>query len=124
MFAGVLASYGCWRWLAALVKKKTRWLRSVWPTGMLLVAWLLLWLTSFPGQSTRLGPISDILVYTFFGANIPGVMTGNLILSNMIGKPEWVQGLTASVAVWLVWYGIIRGWEWWARRKNVTASLS
>lgn len=51
-------------------------------------------------------------------------MLGNMVLGNMIGKPEWVQGLTASTAVWSVWYAIIRGWEWWAGRKNVTASLS
>jgi len=45
-FAGALACYACWRWLAHLVEREVaagrKWLRYWWPTLMLAWSWFML----------------------------------------------------------------------------------
>lgn len=114
-FAGALACYGCWRWLAHLVAREVaaprRILRYWWPTAMLAWSWFMLWATSFPGSSRWLGYLRDPLSIAFFGVNLPQAIVGNGLLGILIGSPAPVQGSVASAAVWIMWYGVIRFWE-------------
>ena len=80
-FAGALACYGCWRWLAHLVEREVAArrgsLRYWWPTAMLAWSWFMLWATSFPASSSWLGFLRDPLSIAFFGVNLPQAIIGN-----------------------------------------------
>ena len=119
-FIGALACYACWRWLAYLVAREAgarrRILRYWWPTVMLAWSWFMLWATSVPGSSDWLGFVRDPLTIAFFGVNLPQAAIGNGLLGLLIDAPGPVQGSVASAAVWLLWYGVIRLWQW--RRES------
>ena len=119
-FLGALACYSCWRWLASLVAREAAGRRKIlrywWPTAMLAWCWFMLWATSFPGSSNWLGFLRDPLLIAFFGVNLPQAAIGNGLLGVLIDVPEAVQGSVASAAVWLLWYAVIRVWQW--RRES------
>jgi len=125
-FAGALACYGCWRWLAHLVDREVsarrRILRYWWPAAMLAWSWFMLWATSFPAASSWLGYMRDPLLIAFFGVNLPQAVLGNGVLGMLIDAPGAVKGTVASAAVWLLWYGVIRIWEW-RRAAHAGAAL-
>lgn len=122
-FVGALAFYACWRWLAHLVAREVaahrRILRYWWPTAMLAWSWFMLWAASFPGSSSWLGYARDPLSIAFFGVNLPQAIVGNGLLGILIDSPGVVQGSVASAAVWLMWFGVIRVWEW----RRLSAAL-
>ena len=124
-FVGALACYGCWRWLAYLVAREAaarrRILRYWWPTVMLAWSWFMLWSWSFPASSAWLGFVRDPLTIAFFGVNLPQATIGNALLGLLIDAPGVVQGSAASAAVWLLWYGVIRVWQW--RRESSRPGL-
>ena len=72
----------------------------------------MLWATSFPGASGWLGFVRDPLSIAFFGVNLPQAIVGNGLLGVLIGFPAALQGSVASAAVWLLWYAVIRVWQW------------
>lgn len=76
----------------------------------------MLWATSFPGSSGWLGFVRDPLTIAFFGVNLPQAVVGNGLLETLIDAPGVVQGTVASAAVWLLWYVVIRVWQW--RRES------
>ncbi len=119
-FIGALACYGCWRWLAYLVAREAlarrTALRYWWPTAMLAWSGFMLWETSFPGSSSWLGFARDPLAIAFFGVNLPQAVVGNGLLGLLIDAPGAVQGSIAGAAVWLLWYAVIRTWQW--RRES------
>jgi hypothetical protein len=119
-FIGALGCYGCWRWLAYLVAREAMARRTIlrywWPTAMLAWSWFMLWATSFPGSSAWLGFVRDPLAIAFFGVNLPQAVIGNGLLGILIDSPGTVQGSVASAAVWLLWYAVIRVWQW--RRES------
>ena len=47
--------------------------------------------------------------------------SGVLSLAVVAGLPPFYQGLLGSAAAWLVWFGIIRWFEW---RRDVNARVS
>jgi hypothetical protein len=124
-FVGALACYGCWRWLAYLVAREVaahrRILRYWWPTAMLAWSWFMLWSSSFPGASGWLVFVRDPLTIAFFGVNLPQATIGNGLLGILIDTPAAVQGSVASAAVWLLWYAVIRLWQW--RRESTGPDL-
>jgi hypothetical protein len=79
---------------------------------MLAWSWFMLWATSFPGSSSWLGFVRDPLTIAFFGVNLPQAAIGNGLLGILIDTPKAVQGGVASAAVWLLWYAVIRAWQW------------
>jgi hypothetical protein len=79
---------------------------------MLAWSWFMLWATSFPASSGWLGFARDPLLIAFFGMNLPQAVVGNGLLGVLIDAPGAVKGSVASAAVWLLWYGTIRFWEW------------
>jgi len=121
-FAGALACYGCWRWLAYLVEREVaahrKILRYWWPTAMLAWSWFMLWATSFPASSNWLGFVRDPLLIAFFGVNLVQAVVGNGLLGVLIDSPGVVKGSAASVAVWLLWYATICVWERWVWKKH------
>jgi hypothetical protein len=124
-FIGALACYGCWRWLAYLVAREAAGRRTIlrywWPTAMLTWSWFMLWATSFPGSSSWLGFARDPLSIAFFGVNLPQAVVGNGLLGILIDAPAALQGSVASAAVWLLWYAVIRIWQW--RRESSNPNL-
>ena len=82
----------------------------------------MLWATAFPAASSWLGYVRDPLLIAFFGVNLPQAVAGNGLLGLLIDSPDVVKGGVASVAVWLLWYGVIRWWEWHAAKKAVVGS--
>jgi hypothetical protein len=124
-FIGALACYGCWRWLAYLVTREAAARRAIlrywWPTVMLAWSWFMLWAASFPGSSSWLGFVRDPLSIAFFGVNLPQAVIGNGLLAILIDTPGAVQGSVASGAVWLLWYAVIRVWQW--RRESSSPDL-
>ncbi len=72
----------------------------------------MLWSAAFPAASGWLGYLRDPLFIAFFGVNLPQAVIGNGLLGVLIDAPGVVKGSVASVAVWLLWYGVIRVWEW------------
>jgi hypothetical protein len=83
---------------------------------MLAWNWFMLWVTSFPGSSSWLGFVRDPLAIAFFGVNLPQAVIGNGLLGILIDAPGVVQGSIASAAVWLLWYAVVRVWQW--RRES------
>jgi len=57
----------------------------------------------------------------FFGVNLLQATIGNALLGLLIDAPGVVQGSVASAAVWLLWYGVIRVWQW--RRESSRPGL-
>jgi hypothetical protein len=114
-FAGALACYACWRWLAHLIAREAAAGRTIlrywWPTAMLAWSWFMLWAASFPGASRWLGFARDPLFIAFFGVNLPQAVIGNALLGILIDEPATIKGGVASVAVWLLWYAVIRIWQ-------------
>ena len=114
-FAGALACYGCWRWLAYLVEHEVAAHRGVlrywWPTAMLAWSWFMLWATSLPAASSWLGFVRDPLLIAFFGVNLVQAVVGNGLLGVLIDAPGVMKGSVASLAVWLLWYAVILVWE-------------
>jgi hypothetical protein len=43
------------------------------------------------------------------------------LLGILIDAPGAVQGSVASAAVWLLWYAVIRVWQW--RRESISPDL-
>jgi hypothetical protein len=124
-FTGALACYGCWRWLAHLVAREAATRRTIlrywWPTAMLAWSWCMLWSSSFPGASGWLGFVRDPLTIAFFGVNLLQATIGNALLGILIDTPGAVQGSIASAAVWLLWYAVIRVWQW--RKESSSPDL-
>lgn len=81
----------------------------------------MLWATSFPGSSAWLGFARDPITIAFFGVNLPQAVIGNGVLGILIDAPEGVQGGVASASVWLLWYAVIRVWQW--RRQSSRPGL-
>jgi len=79
----------------------------------------MLWATAFPASSSWMGYVRDPLLIAFFGVNLPQAVVGNGLLGVLIDAPAVVKGGVASVAVWLLWYGVIRVWERQAAKKAV-----
>ena len=119
-FLGALACYGCWRWLAYLVAQEAAARRAIlrywWPTAMLAWCWFMLWASAFPASSGWLGFVRDPLAISIIGVNLPQAVIGNGLLGILIGTPGAVRGSVASAAVWLLWYAVIRVWQW--RRES------
>ena len=115
------AFYGGWKGLSVLVARERdrarKLLRYWWPTAMVAWSWLMLLATSFPSASAWLGQGLDVLLILFFAINFVGAIIGNGLLTTFIDWNPWAKGAVASVTVWLIWYGIIRGWEWWSGRN-------
>jgi hypothetical protein len=88
---------------------------------MLAWSWFMLWAASFPGSSSWLGFVRDPLSIAFFGVNLPQAVIGNGLLAILIDTPGAVQGSVASGAVWLLWYAVIRVWQW--RRESSSPDL-
>ncbi len=109
--------YGGWKAMSVLVQRQLRLLRYVLPSVMLAWSWLALAGTAHPSSVSWMGKGWDIFMVLFFTANLPGSVVGNAVLVLLIGQPGWVQGLVGSAVVWLLWYGIVRVWEWWKRRN-------
>lgn len=114
------ALYGGWEGVSLLVARERgssrKLLRYLWPTAMLAWCWFMLWATSFPSSSRWMGKSLDLLLILFFAIDLPGAVVGNGLLGVLIDWPGPAKGAVASVAVWLLWYGIIRLWEW---RKGI-----
>lgn len=121
------AFYAGWKGVSVLVARELRGsrklLRYIWPTAMLAWSWLMLLATSFPSYSRWMGKGLDVALAIFYVLNLPAVFIGNAVLVILIDWPDWAKGLAASAAVWLVWYCIIRAWEWW-RARNAPVNLS
>ncbi len=79
----------------------------------------MLWVAAFPAASGWLGYVRDPLQITFFGVNLPEAVVGNGLLGVMIEAPDAVKASVASVAVWLMWFGVILFWEKRAAKKPV-----
>ena len=79
----------------------------------------MLWATSFPGASSWLGYVRDPLSIAFMGVNLPEAVVGNGLLGVLIDSSDVVKASVASVAVWGLWYGTVRFWEW---RKRLSVS--
>jgi hypothetical protein len=79
---------------------------------------LMLWVASAPSSTPWMGRSLDVIWILFFAVNLPGAVVGNGLLTLLIDWPDWAKSLTASVAVWLLWYAIIRMWEWWKARSG------
>ncbi len=82
----------------------------------------MLWATSFPGASSWLGVVRDPLLIVFFGVNLAQAVVGNGLLGVLIDAPAVVKGSVASVAVWLMWYAVIRLWEGRVFKKHDPAA--
>ena len=102
-----------------MVAARRRGLHYWWPTAMLAWSWFMLWAAAFPASSNWLGYVRDPLFITFFGVNLPQAVVGNGLLGVLIDAPGIVKGSVASVAVWALWYGVIRVWESRAAKKPV-----
>ena len=76
----------------------------------------MLWSSSFPAASNWLGFVRDPLTIAFFGVNLLQATIGNGLLGILIDTPGAVQGSVASTVVWLLWYAVIRFWQW--RRES------
>lgn len=117
--------YGSWKGVSVLVAREQRGsrklLRYLWPSAMLAWAWCMLWATSSPASSLWMGKSLDLLLILFFTVNLPAAVLGNAILVILIDWPAPVKASTASLAVWLLWYGIIRVWERWKARGASSA---
>jgi hypothetical protein len=115
------AFYGCWKGVSLLVAREQRsprkLLRYVWPTAMLAWSWFMLWATSFPASSLWMGKSLDLLLILFFTVNLPAAVLGNALLVILIDWPDPAKAFVVSVAVWLLWYAIIRVWERWKSRS-------
>jgi len=81
----------------------------------------MLWSSAFPGSSGWLRFARDPLTIAFFGVNLPQAAIGNGLLGLLIDTPAAVQGSVASAAVWLLWYAVIRIWQW--RRESAGPDL-
>ena len=81
----------------------------------------MLWSSSFPASSAWLGFLRDPLTIAFFGVNLLQATIGNALLGLLIDAPGAVQGSVASAAVWLLWYAVIRIWQW--RRESSHTGL-
>jgi len=118
--------YGAWKGVSLLVAHEQRGsrklLRYLWPSAMLAWAWYMLWATSFPASSLWMGKSLDVLLILFFTVNLPAAVLGNAILAVLIDWPAPVKASVASLAVWLLWYGIIRIWEH-SRARNASPAL-
>jgi hypothetical protein len=79
----------------------------------------MLWAAAFPAASGWLGYARDPLFIAFFGVNLAQAVIGNGLLGVLIDAPDIVKGSVASIAVWALWYGVIRVWEWRAAKKAV-----
>ncbi len=79
----------------------------------------MLWAAAFPAASGWLGYARDPLFIAFFGVNLPEAVLGNGLLAVLIDARGLVKGSVASAAVWALWYGVIRVWEWRAAKKPV-----
>ena len=115
------ACYGSWKGVSRLVAHEQRssrkLLRYFWPSAMLAWAWWMLWATSFPASSLWMGKSFDLVLILFFTVNLPAAVLGNGLLSVLIDWPSPAKAFVASLAVWLLWYAIIRGWERWKARR-------
>ena len=78
----------------------------------------MLWSSSFPGSTGWLGFVRDPLTIAFFGVNLPQAVIGNGLLGILIDAPGVVQGGIASAALWLLWYAVIRVWQWRRETNN------
>ena len=119
------ACYLSWKGVSLLVaheqKSARKLLRYLWPTAMLAWAWGMLWATSFPGASLWMGKSLDLLLILFFTVNLPAAVLGNALLIILIDWPAPLKASIASLAVWLLWYGIVRFWERWKARHPASA---
>jgi hypothetical protein len=126
----MLVAAGCylsWKGVSYLVAHEQRssrkLLRYLWPSAMLVWAWFMLWATSFPASSLWMGKSLDLLLILFFTVNLPAAVLGNALLVILIDWPSPAKASVASLAVWLLWYAIIRVWERW-KARNVSSAGS
>jgi hypothetical protein len=120
--AACYLSYKSVSFLVAREQRNSRkLLRYLWPTAMLAWAWYMLWATSFPAQSLWMGKSLDLLLILFFTVNLPAAVLGNALLVILIDWPAPAKASVASLAVWLLWYAIIRVWEHWRSRHDSSA---
>jgi hypothetical protein len=124
----MLVAAGCylsWKSLSLLVgreqKSARKLLRYLWPSAMVVWGWAMLWATSFPASSFWMGKSLDVLLVLFFTLNFPAAILGNAVLSILIDWPGPAKGIAASLVVWLLWYGMIRGWERWKARQTAAS---
>jgi hypothetical protein len=127
--AAGLVWYGSWKLLMHLLQcegaSRRRTLRYLVPTAMLAGTWAVLLALSASGWPT-VGLVALLLngtVFLFALADAPALfLSGGLLnLTVVAGLPPLYQGLLGSVAAWLVWFGIIRFFEW---RREVNAGVS
>jgi hypothetical protein len=128
--AAGLVWYSSWKLLAHLLRregaKRTKTLRYLMPTVMLAGSWVVLLALSVSRWPTE-GLIALLLngtLFLFILADAPALyLSGSLLnLAVVAGLPALYQGLMASAAAWLVWFGIIRLCEW-RREVNTRVSL-
>jgi hypothetical protein len=127
--AAGLVWYGSWKVLAHLVQRERakggRTLRYLVPTAMLAGSWVVFLALSGSRWPTE-GLLALVLngpLFLFILADAPALLLsgGLLNLAFVAGLPPVYQGLMASAAAWLAWFGIIRLWEW---RWEVNARVS
>jgi len=127
--AAGLVWYGCWKVLAHLVThegaRRTKTLRYLAPTVMLAGSWVVFLALSESRWPTegRGALLLNATLFFFILADAPALLVSSVLLNLAVvaGLPPFYQGLMASVAAWLVWFGIIRFCEW---RREVNARVS
>ncbi len=125
-----LVWYGTWKALANLVKreqmKRRKTLRYLAPTAMLAGTWVVFLALSgsrWPTQGV-VGLLLNGTLFLFILADAPALLlsSGLLNLAVVAGLPPLFQGLMGSAVAWLVWFAIIRLFEW-HREVNARVSL-
>jgi hypothetical protein len=131
--AAGLVWYGSWKVLAHLVARegarRTKTLRYLAPTVMLAGSWVVFLALSRSRWPTEgLGALllnGTLLLFILADAPALLISSGLLNLAVVAGMPPLYQGLMASVAAWLVWFGIIRFCEWrWEANARVSLRIT
>ena len=125
-----LVWYGTWKALANLVKreqmKRRKTLRYLAPTAMLAGTWVVFLALSGSRWPTAgvVGLLLNGTLFLFILADAPALLlsSGLLNLAVVAGLPPLFQGLMGSGVAWLVWFAIIRLFEW-HREVNARVSL-
>jgi hypothetical protein len=127
--AAGLVWYGSWKVLAHLVNregaKRRKTLRYLVPTAMLAGSWVVFLALSgsrWPTQGV-VGLLLNAPLFLFILTDAPALLVSSSLLNLAVvaGLPPLYQGLMASAAAWLAWFGIIRLCEW---RREVNARVS
>jgi hypothetical protein len=127
--AAGLVWYGFWKALAHLLTRekarRRRTLRYLVPTAMLAGSWAVLLALSVSHWPTEglFALLLNGVLFLFILADAPALLLSSrlLNLAPVAGLRPLYQGLLGSAAAWLVWFGIIRLFEW---RREVNARVS